>query len=326
MEAESASGCGSMECKLCPISKGTCEGPCVFAEILDKISLGFIGLDTERQEVFFLNEKAAEILQGHIDPHDFKSVKELLIGKANPCGVTHAGQVAMADMVQLGDRMIGFTAYCFSGKTFWINLADITHQERLKSIAEAVNMMNNTGYIFSGIRHELGNPLNSMKMAMEVLKRNIDRFDRETDVEYVDRAMTEIDRAGYLLKALRSFSMYERLNIEALNVDAFFETLLSMVRTDFADKRIQINAQIDPARIKVLADARALQQVLINLLTNASDALIDIKMPEIHIGVGVHDGHVLCVLRDNGRGMSAQQLEDAFKPFFTNTSTAQDLA
>ena len=46
---------------------------------------------------------------------------------------------------------------------------DITEKKRLESIAEAANLMDNVGYIFSGIRHEIGNPINSVKMALSVL-------------------------------------------------------------------------------------------------------------------------------------------------------------
>ncbi len=51
---------------------------------------------------------------------------------------------------------------------------DVTEKLRLESIAESVNTMNNIGYVFSGVRHEIGNPINSAKMSLSVLQHKLD--------------------------------------------------------------------------------------------------------------------------------------------------------
>jgi hypothetical protein len=68
--------------------------------------------------------------------------------------------------LRIGKQFIGYTIYLISEVYFWVYVSDITEKVRLNAIAEAVNTMNNLGYIFSGIRHELGNPINSIKTTM----------------------------------------------------------------------------------------------------------------------------------------------------------------
>ncbi|MCP4213002.1 MAG: PAS domain-containing protein, partial [bacterium] len=95
---------------------------------------------------------------------------------------------------------------------------NITENKRLESIAESVDMMKNLGYIFSGIRHEIGNPINAIKMTMSVLKKNISVFSKAKVLEYADRALTEINRVEYLLKSFKNFNMFETLDIEAIDI------------------------------------------------------------------------------------------------------------
>jgi PAS domain S-box-containing protein len=64
---------------------------------------------------------------------------------------------------------------------------DVTEKLRLESIAESVNTMNNIGYIFSGVRHEIGNPINSAKMSLSVLQHKLDTASKESVRNYVDR-------------------------------------------------------------------------------------------------------------------------------------------
>src|SRR3970282_1845245 len=82
---------------------------------------------------------------------------------------------------------------------------DVTDKLRFESIAEAVNTMNSIGYVFSGIRHEIGNPLNSIKMTLNVLKKNLDKYGKDHILEYIDRALSESARIEYLLKSLKNF-------------------------------------------------------------------------------------------------------------------------
>jgi C4-dicarboxylate-specific signal transduction histidine kinase len=197
---------------------------------------------------------------------------------------------------------------------------DVTTKKRLESIAEATNLMKNIGYVFSGIRHELGNPINSIKMTLTVLSKSLDTFTHDNVQEFLERSLSEIARVEYLLKALRNFNMFEKPKIQEVRIDTFMDKFLSLVRDDFIRKGIKIEILASAWAMKGLVDPRALQQVMLNLMTNSADALIGIKSPRIAFDFNKVEKCIHVKVVDNGCGMTPDQKKDLFKPFFTSKS------
>ncbi len=197
---------------------------------------------------------------------------------------------------------------------------DITEKIRLESIAESVNVMHNIGYIFSGIRHELGNPVNSMKVSLRVLGSKLGQYCDTTVEKYVERSLTELSKIEYLLKTLKSFNAYETLDSREVKLDFFMDSFLELMRDDFGQKGIEIESCLDPEANSVKADPRALQQALLNVVTNASDSFpagqADKKI-RIETGVADNKNTVSISVTDNGSGIPEEQLKHLFEPFFT---------
>jgi PAS domain S-box-containing protein len=194
---------------------------------------------------------------------------------------------------------------------------DVTEQLRYESIAEAVNVMDTAGYIFSGIRHEMGNPINSIKTALTVLSRT-ENPSPETVSKYLDRSLTEIGRVEYLLRTLRSFSMFETPALEPLPIIPFLERFCSLIEEDFQKRGIRIERIFDADAGIARFDQRGLHQALLNLFTNAADALKGIEHPTITLQVSRGDRLISVIVADNGIGLTPQQAEQLFKPFFTS--------
>ncbi len=194
---------------------------------------------------------------------------------------------------------------------------DITAKERLESIAEAVNSMDNIGYIFSGIRHELGNPINAMKTALRVLSINLDRYTPDEVKNYLTRTQEELAKIEYLLNNLKSFSMFETLDIQPLEADPFINKLMVLIKSDFSENGIETTLRILSPTLFCMADPRALQQVLLNVLTNAADACEGNDSGKIAMLVVEVYNTIMIRIVDNGRGMTEEQLKNLFKPFHT---------
>ncbi len=195
---------------------------------------------------------------------------------------------------------------------------DITDKLRLESIAQAVDTMNNIGYIFTGVRHEIGNPVNAVMMGLSLLKAKIDTFDKATIAKYIDRALDSCEKVEYLLRSLRSFNMFEKPELQDVDMKDFMGNFLALVREDFEKKGIAIDIEQDAER--VYADPRLLQQVLLNVFTNAADALKERKDPRISASVSSSGSMVRIRVRDNGSGIPEERLKDLFKPFHTSKS------
>jgi PAS domain S-box-containing protein len=194
---------------------------------------------------------------------------------------------------------------------------DVTERLRLESIAEAVNTMDNIGYVFAGVRHEIGNPVNSIKMTLNVLKKNLDKYGKDNILEYLDRALSESSRIEYLLKSFKNFNMFEKPEMQDVEIDPFMYNFHALVLGDSMRKGITVTRAVSEDAKSFYVDPRALQQVLLNIFANAMDACDGRKDPAIDISVSKIPDMIFIRITDNGRGMTAEQQKDLFKPFHT---------
>ena len=309
--------------KNCPISKTPCLGECIYASILDDISLGIIGMDLRKGQVFFQNKIAIDIFKDTITPKDYQALSSLLL--QDPSVYLAPGYQPVSQTRQYGRKFIGYTVYRIAEHYLWIYASDVTEKMRFDAIAESVNTMNNLGYIFSGIRHELGNPINSMKTTITVLKNNIKTYTSEMVVEYVDRVLSDIHRVEYLLKELKTFSMFEHPEIRNIHMASFMKDLLGMVERDFGPRGIRFKKVFRPEVEYGHIDPRAFQQVMLNILTNAADALEGRESPEITVSMYKSRGRILVKVKDNGCGITEECRKNLFKPFTTTKTNGTGL-
>ncbi len=194
---------------------------------------------------------------------------------------------------------------------------DTTEREHLEAVASAVNMMDNVGFIFSSIRHELGNPVNSIKTALSVLREQIDVYSRETVIDYLDRTLAEIGRVEYLLKVFKTFNLFEHPRIEPVAVARFLGDFLGLLGDDFGQRGVLVTLHAPAGLGTALVDPRALNQALLNLVTNAADAVEKKASPRIVLSARRHGRRIFLQVEDNGHGMGPEQLAKLFHPFFT---------
>jgi signal transduction histidine kinase len=300
---------------LCPLIGTQSVSACVYADILKYIDVGIIVLNIKEETVTFQNKEVVSIFADTADPVDYKTLSTLLLQDMGE-GLISDG-FGKPHTLHYKNRLLGYTAYPISDLYIGILIRDITENARLESIAEAVNAMENITYIFSGIRHELGNPINSIKMTLSVLKKNLDRYSQATVQEYVDRTLAEIVRVEYLLKSLKSFSMFENPIIQNVDLPDFMDLFRSLVADDLGKNGIKIKITTSPKAKWARADPRALQQVMLNLIANAANALEDRDNPEIVISTVKKNGLIWIDVEDNGVGIPSEDQKNLFKPFYT---------
>jgi len=295
----------------------------LYASIMETIDLGIVILGIKKNELIFKNKFAQEIFQNNQNLLEYRNLLSLLL--------TDYGSKPESEIfgknytLRFKNRLLGYTPYMISDSFIWIIIRDITERSRLESIAEAVNSMDNISYVFSGIRHELGNPINSIKMTLSVLKRNLSEYSPEAVEKFVDRAMTEISRVEFLLQALKSFSIFENPEIQNVPIDDFMTRFIALVNNDLHQSGITVSKSVESNVKTISADPRLLHQVMLNLITNASDALTGKEHPKINIRTLKQDGLIAIIVEDNGCGMSKESQTNLFKPFFTTKTRGTGL-
>ena len=291
---------------------------CIFADVLRDIETGIIILDTENREIFFRNKHAIHILEPVKNADNYEGLHKLLrheLEELEKPGMTRTSKT----VIRNDHRVLGYTVYRLEEDKRYVSvfIQDITDQNRLNAIDEAAEMMNNIGYLFSGIRHEIGNPINSIKMALTVLQNNLRRYSPEEIEIYIKRIGGEVAKMESLLKSFKNFNMFEKPKTDVVDLFSFFEDLLQLLNADLQNKNITTHLDLAPEARWVNVDARALQHVSMNILANSMDAIESKENGQLSIKSKVSKNVVLLTISDNGCGMSKELLRDAQKPFFT---------
>jgi len=295
-----------------------------FSQILDHIDVGIVVLDLKSHHIEYRNQVFYQVLEDDSLCDDYKALCQLLLQNLE---LSKGGSIfgAISGSFKLNERLLGYSVSHIANRYCCVFIRDITERRRLETIAQAVNSMDNLGFIFSGIRHEVGNPINSLKMTLSVLKQNLGRFTDETVDEYVDRCLADIGRVEYLLKSLKSFSMFEVVNLSDVPFGTFMETFLALAGRDLEKRGIHLKheSSLDLGTVKV--DPRAMNQVLLNVVANAADALEGRPNPEIKISASLRDQLVWLTVGDNGCGISPKQQKHLFQPFNSNKPSGNGL-
>lgn len=290
--------------------------------IFESMSQGII--ETSQNRIVYINPKAAEIVG---------ESREKILGTAISTTIPLPLLTAIQESpkysapIQLAGRQVIVEQFPIksNNQNTIIMLSDITERKKMEAVIEATNLTEKLGYVFSGIRHEIGNPVNSIKMALSVLQKNLSEYDHDTINEFLDRSLQEITRIEYLLKALKNYSLFESPVMHELSIANFMTDFIALVRNDFENHHIRIQTIIPDGNLMIWADSRALHHIMLNLMTNAADALDGCESPQIVVSVTKTGDWVDIKVDDNGKGMSKTDQMDLFKPFFTSKTSGTGL-
>ncbi len=116
----------------------------------------------------------------------------------------------------------------------------------------------------------------------------------------------------------RNLTKIPKPNFQIVNVNELFGRVKKLLEPDIEEKKITLKYFVEPVTLELTADPELLEQVLINLIVNAIQALINTPSPEIMLNAQIDDrGQVVMRVIDNGPGMSEQIQEKIFIPFFS---------
>jgi C4-dicarboxylate-specific signal transduction histidine kinase len=171
--------------------------------------------------------------------------------------------------------------------------------------------------IFSILRHEFGNTVNSLKMTLDVLIRNFDTFDDSAKVEFLHRALELVARQHKFLDAMRSYVRAAVDGIEEIPLFFFWSDCLTLARSKLAGKKIGFKQRIQAEPYSIQANSSALCQIIGHLMDNAVEAVSDIESPEIELLAFSRPGSFVVKVLDNGPGIPVEIQPKLFTPFFS---------
>jgi two-component system C4-dicarboxylate transport sensor histidine kinase DctB len=181
------------------------------------------------------------------------------------------------------------------------------------------------GELTTGVAHELNNPLNNTGLfvgnAIDLIELGV--MDKEQIVRELRHALQQVRKATEIISHLRTFGRAAPVSREPISVKQVIERALALVREQLRLRQIEVMVDLGSEETVVMANPIQLEQVFINLLTNARDAVADSPRKAIRISSSVGPAAVEVAFADSGPGIPPGLEQRIFDPFFTTKEVGE---
>jgi signal transduction histidine kinase len=184
------------------------------------------------------------------------------------------------------------------------------------------------GALVASFAHELNQPLTANLLHAELIQAKLEEAEREQSPNQLDMLhkvasaiVHDTQRAADIIRKLRNLFRMSKGEYTVLKLDELVQEVLDLVQSKMKHADIVCTVELDPD-LRVHGDATQLQQVILNLLNNAIDALIEsggVK-PQLQIRGKSSGDHLNLEVQDNGQGIAPEHAEDVFSLFKTSKS------
>jgi nitrogen fixation/metabolism regulation signal transduction histidine kinase len=186
------------------------------------------------------------------------------------------------------------------------------------------------------LTHEIMNsmtPISSLAKTIDEWLLDLEKEQKSqasSEIKEIQEAITTIQKRSegliHFVESYRKLTRIPQPNFQIIKVEGLFKRIVHLMEKELEEKKIQFNQSIKPEELTVAADSELIEQVLINLIKNAIDALSKEKKGRISLsGEKDRRGRVIISLSDNGPGIVPEAREKIFVPFFTTKKTGSGI-
>jgi histidine kinase len=215
-----------------------------------------------------------------------------------------------------------------------VTTSDITKRLMAEQQLIQASKMATLGEMSAGVAHELNQPLSVIKTASNYLlkkARKQEAIDPQILTTMAEEIDSHVDRASKIINHLREFGRKADVKKGRVQVNEAMTRALEIFSQQLKLREIEVICDLDPDLPLIQADANRLEQVFINLLINARDAIEEKCEGEdrgkvakrIHLKTSCGETQVIVEVRDTGTGIPETILDKVFEPFFTTKSVGQ---
>jgi signal transduction histidine kinase len=204
----------------------------------------------------------------------------------------------------------------------------LTEREEIIRQLTLSNKSAGMGALVASFAHELNQPLTANLLHAELVLAQLDAAQREQSKpnleiihNVVDAIVHDTQRAADIIRKLRNLFRMSRGEFTILKFDVLVHDVIDLVRSKMMSANIVCKVEMDP-HLRLHGDATQLQQVILNLLNNAIDALTESGrlQPELHIRAQASGEYLELEIEDNGLGIAPERADDVFSLFKTSKS------
>ncbi len=220
--------------------------------------------------------------------------------------------------VQSSDE-IGYLSYSFNR----LSLELMTARKKMEEAYTYTHLLqaeklSSIGQISAGLAHELKNPITTLKMLFQAFKEQPDMTKEDAEVIH-----SEIEKIDNILTRFLGFIKQKDMHTSEIDMNAMIEHVLSLATFNLKSKNILVHKDIAENLPAIKADRALIEQVFLNLVINAIEAMPD--GGEIKISGKTEGNFIEIMVWDKGTGIPANIKSKVFDPFFTTKATGTGL-
>jgi PAS domain S-box-containing protein len=298
--------------------------------IVESIHVGIFAVDLEdrieswnaQMEVMYAKSRAEALRQtlASIFPPEFMARFDSVRGEqgthtfykvrlALPTGETRVANIAIAPLLTRDFAVVGRI----------VLVDDITDRIELEAQLTQAEKLSSIGLLAAGVAHEVNTPLAVISSYTQMLAKQM-RPMMEQDKRIgpvLEKITQQTFRASEIVNGLLNFSRTGGTEFALVDLNRLLQDTLTLLDHQMKTAGIRVETHLDPGLPRVQGNEGKLQQVALNLLLNARDAMHNSPDPHIRIATEQAGGHIWVVVQDFGGGIEQEHLHRIFDPFFT---------
>ena len=234
---------------------------------------------------------------------------------ALPTGETRIANISIAPLLTRDFAIVGRI----------ILVDDITDRMELEAQLTQSEKLSSIGLLAAGVAHEVNTPLAVISSYTQMLTKQI-RANAEMDARLspvLEKITRQTFRASEIVNGLLNFSRTSGTEFIRIDMNQLLHDSAILLEHQFKTAQIRIVSELTPNLACIQGNQGKLQQVLLNLMLNAKDAMHGIPNATLHLRSHSTDHHVIVEIADTGSGIEPEHLHRIFDPFFTTKTNPQ---
>jgi PAS domain S-box-containing protein len=229
-----------------------------------------------------------------------------------PSGDTRVANIAIAPLVSKDSVAIGRI----------ILVDDITDRLQMEAQLTQSEKLSSIGLLAAGVAHEVNTPLAVISSYAQMLSKHMRDDERLAPV--LEKITQQTFRASEIVNGLLNFSRTSGSEFTSVDLNELLRDTLVLLEHQFKTAQIRVQTNFDAVLPAIHGNRGKLQQVLLNLMLNAKDAMFGMPDASLRIATFRSNGRVMVRIQDTGAGISREHLHKIYDPFFTTKTKPQE--
>jgi PAS domain S-box-containing protein len=188
---------------------------------------------------------------------------------------------------------------------------DVTEKKQTEDMLHKTEKLSLVGELAAGFAHEIRNPLTTIRGFVQIMNS----FTDEKRKSYSHTILEEIDRINHIVSEFMVFAKPHAVKYNQCNLSEIIRNVVSFLSSEATMKNVDIKHDFHDDEVYIFGEKHQLTQVFLNMIKNAMDALPN--GGNINLSYTICNDEIYVSIKDNGIGMTKEQVEKIGQPFFT---------